>query len=89
MEQSKMICTSFTCKVIPGESDYCPHCSHALYPGVVVANGKKYLFEFNRQFGPTFIGKRGEPSVCQPGSRHPVWKEFEKWLAEWKKEQGL
>ena len=46
--------------------------------------GKKYRWEFHEYLGPTFLRKDGEPLVRQPSEKHPVWKEFDKWLVKYK-----
>lgn len=62
------------------DKDYCTNgCSHALWMDTLIVNGKKWLFEYNPRFGPVFLRKDGEHKVHQPGEKHPVWKEFEKW----------
>lgn len=77
--EDTMTCTSLN--PCPG-GDYCRKCSHAIYHGAVTVNGKEWRFEFNPQFGPTFIGKRGEPLAKQPGGRNKVWEHFAK-IAKW------
>ena len=65
------------------DRDYCINgCSHAVWMDTLVVNGKEYHFEFNQVSGPTFLRKDGEPRVRQPSEKHPVWKEFDKWIKE-------
>jgi len=74
-------CTSLNCRKFP--ADFCPQCSHALYLGEGTDTaGKEWKWEFNPRFGPTFLTKKGEPLVNQPGEKSKVWEIFESWLSE-------
>ena len=75
-------CNSINC---PGDldKDYCINgCSHAEWVDILEVNGIKYPFEFTTRFGPVFLTKDGSVKKRQPSEKHPVWKEFEKWLKE-------
>lgn len=44
-------------------------------------NGKLWRWDFGEYFGPTFVGKKGDPLPVQPMEEdHPAWEPFEKWL---------
>lgn len=65
------------------DKDYCiKGCSHAQWVDILVVNGKKWTFEYNKRFGPTFLTKEGSPRAHQPNEGHPVWKAFKKWEKE-------
>ena len=34
-------------------------------------------------FGPTFLGKNGEPLKNQPGAHSPAWGAFNDWYKEY------
>jgi hypothetical protein len=73
-------CTSLNCRIL--DSDYCRECSHALYFGNGTdETGKAWKWGFNPQFGPTFLTKKGESLVNQPGEKNKAWDVFEKWLS--------
>lgn len=71
------ICSSFHCTSYP--CDYCRKCSHAYFNGSAVIDGRKYRWEFNPRFGPSFSSRLGGECEWVPNSRHKVWKAFEKW----------
>lgn len=56
-----------------------------------VSDGRrKYRFEFSEMFGPTLIGKDGDPLKNQPmRENHPFWRPFNAWLAEYRKPRPL
>jgi hypothetical protein len=72
-------CTSICCR---GNDSYCKDCSHALWYGSATVNGKLWHWEFNPRFGPVFLTKDGSVKKRQSSEKHPVWKEFEKWVKE-------
>ena len=74
------ICNSFSGCVPP--QDYCRECSHAHFRGVVESNGKNHRFEFNPQFGVTFLKAEGGARKVQPAEKNPVWDAFGKWYDE-------
>lgn len=53
-------------------------------PDVVCAEicvlGRWWAFDYDRQFGPLWLKRNGEPRKCQNPSR-AVWSEFERWRA--------
>lgn len=49
-------CTSTACNP---PKKHCRKCSHALFYGDVVVDGKKYKFSFNPVLGVDFINKDG------------------------------
>ena len=72
------ICTSLRCG--PPNS-HCVECSHAIYKGRGVVDGRVYRWEHSPRFGPLFTkaGGKGEPDWV-PNGRHGVWKVFQEWL---------
>lgn len=66
---------------------YCRKCSHAVYTGQGKdRTGHLWRWEFSPQFGPLFVGVRGEALERQPiRPNHRAWEPFEKW----QKEHGL
>jgi hypothetical protein len=56
-------------------------CSFTTVPDV---QRGKWRWEFSEQFGPTFLGKNGDPLKNQPVETSPAWKEFNKWLEEYR-----
>jgi hypothetical protein len=58
---------------------YCIECSHATFRGQATINGKRYRWEWRPYYGVEFY-RRGEFDWT-PNVKHPVWAEFEKWLA--------
>lgn len=73
------VCTSMRC--YPPKK-YCRECSHAIFYGELMVNGRSHRFEFSPQYGPTFLTVMGTPRQVQPGEKNPVWGEFEKWMKE-------
>jgi hypothetical protein len=76
----------------PCPSDYCFSCSHADWPGSGTDRaGKEWRWTFNPQFGPLFLGKRGQELARQPGEGSAAWPLFELWMGKFertKKEQA-
>lgn len=56
-------------------------CSFTTVPDV---RRGKWRWEFSDIFGPTFLGKNGDPLKNQPGEKSPAWGEFNKWLEEYR-----
>jgi len=73
-------CTSLNGCIPPNK--HCRDCSHAVWFGEVEVIGKKHLFQFNPQYGVTFVTKSGEPRVRQPSEKNPVWEAWGKWHDE-------
>ena len=74
-----MYCTSLDCH---GDHDHCPKCSHGIYFGSGMVNGREWKWTFNPRFGPVFLKKDGEPRKRQPEMRNPVWGVFKRWYDE-------
>lgn len=55
------------------------------YVRLRVPMGAYHGWEWHDYFGPSFCGKSGDPLTKQPGEHHPVWRQFERWLAEGKR----
>jgi len=74
------ICTSLNCNNMG--CDCCQKCSHAIFSGEGKdRNGKIWRWEFSPQFGPLFVGKRGNSLKNQPIMPwHRAWEPFETWL---------
>lgn len=64
---------------IPFPNNHCVKCSHAFFNGEGITK-RKYRWEFNPQFGPTFLRVDGEALVNQPGMNNPIWEVFGKWV---------
>lgn len=45
-------------------------------------NGKQYRFEDSDRFGPSLIGKKGDPLATQPGTRSPFWRIHSIWVQQ-------
>ena len=69
-------CTSLICE--PPNS-HCKDCSHALFYGTILTNGKEHKFEFSPQYGVWFLTKTGEHRKRQPAEKNPVWIDFQIW----------
>ena len=79
MSMKPDLCTSLSCQNMLGGAS-CSLCSHAVFNGSGMVNGKPWQWEFSPYFGPTFLKKDGEPRKIQPGEGHPVWTVFNEWL---------
>ncbi len=44
--------------------------------------GKQYRFEDSDRFGPSLIGKKGDPLANQPGTRSPFWRVHSIWVQQ-------
>jgi len=45
-------------------------------------NGKQYCFEDSDCFGPSLLGKKGDPLSKQPGERSPFWRAHSLWVRQ-------
>ena len=51
-------------------------------------SGRTYTFDFDRNHGPLFTNRRGDPLKRQPGEHHEAWDAFDAWLAGARRSDG-